>query len=33
MTSFFARQRLIRRGLASSKFRRRLTQREWVETL
>jgi putative nucleotidyltransferase with HDIG domain len=30
---FFARKRLIRRGLASVKLRRRLTRREWVETL
>lgn len=30
---FFARKRLIRRGLASAKLRRRLTRREWVETL
>jgi putative nucleotidyltransferase with HDIG domain len=33
MTSFFLRKRLIRRGLASQKSRRRLTRREWVETL
>ena len=33
MTSFFARQRLIRRGMASTKWRRRLTRREWVEAL
>jgi putative nucleotidyltransferase with HDIG domain len=31
--SFFVRQRLVRRGLASVKLRRRLTKTEWVETL
>lgn len=33
MNSFFARKRLIRRGLSTAKLRRRLTRREWVETL
>ena len=31
--SFLARQRLIRRGMASVKLRRRLTKTEWVESL
>ena len=31
--AFFVRQRLVRRGLASVKLRRRLTKTEWVETL
>lgn len=33
MFSFFARQRLIRRGFASAKWRRRLNRNEWVESL
>lgn len=31
MTAFLTRKRLIRRGLASAKLRRRLTRSEWVE--
>jgi hypothetical protein len=33
MLGFFERQRLVRKGLASSKTRRRRTESEWVETL
>ena len=33
MFSFFTRQRLIRRGLASAKWRRRLRQSEWLDSL
>ncbi|NBV85578.1 MAG: HDIG domain-containing protein, partial [Verrucomicrobia bacterium] len=33
MLAFFARQRLIRRGLASAKWRRRLRSSEWLDTL
>jgi putative nucleotidyltransferase with HDIG domain len=33
MFSFFTRQRLIRRGLASAKWRRRLRQSEWIDSL
>ena len=33
MLGFFERQRLVRKGLASSKIRRRRTESEWVETL
>lgn len=33
MRSFFARQRLIRRGLASTKWRRRINHSEWFESL
>ena len=33
MLGFFERQRLVRKGLASSKVRRRRTESEWVETL
>ncbi|RFC41799.1 MAG: hypothetical protein DVB28_002177 [Verrucomicrobia bacterium] len=33
MHSFFTRQRLIRRGLASAKWRRRINRSEWFESL
>jgi putative nucleotidyltransferase with HDIG domain len=33
MLGFFERQRLVRKGLASSKIRRRRTESEWAETL
>jgi cyclic-di-AMP phosphodiesterase PgpH len=33
MLGFFERQRLVRKGLASSKIRRRRTESEWTETL
>lgn len=33
MLSFFTRQRLIRRGLASAKWRRRINHSEWLESL
>ncbi len=33
MLSFFTRQRLIRRGLASAKWRRRINRSEWFESL
>jgi hypothetical protein len=33
MFSFFTRQRLVRRGLASAKWRRRLRQSEWLDSL
>ena len=33
MLGFFERQRLVKKGLASSKVRRRRTESEWVETL
>ena len=33
MLSFFTRQQLIRRGLASTKWRRRINRSEWFESL
>ncbi len=33
MLGFFERQRLVKKGLASSKLRRRRTESEWVDTL
>jgi putative nucleotidyltransferase with HDIG domain len=33
MLEFFARQRLVRQGLASTKWRRRLRSSEWLDTL
>ena len=33
MLGFFERQRLVKKGLASSKLRRRRSENEWLQTL